>query len=554
MHRDSVDDAVTYMPDDLVLFRESPFAAWMERLTLDNPEHGILPDGDAPAPREHLDNVDDIIATLRAEGRNVAVIDPAQTSFERREDTLSAMRSGADFIASGYLEQANIGANAGLLMRTSGFSSLGNFLYIPCEARPLDPRNSPFRLCVLAELLLAIQKQLPPQLLVISGDAELTPLQTEDHIYYYRAVRERFLDAMANFRKHKMPDPAESAYFGRWSECASEVLKQRAQREDEFEDEEPEVLEEIVVELPKMQAAGAGSAISPQAPQASLADQAAMLAKTDAPTLAEQASRLTPGTYDTGHAPGHTPNLARVAPLRAVAQEPEREPQPEVQPEAQLEAGSEPRSEPRSEPESMELDIVDDEPPVRRSSDVALQNLEFIGSGPASLLGPEPLVQVPPPGLERVAPRERLAEPQDSAAVPAAPETRESFAPESPWPEREPLTPGLRAPLPELEPRDPVLLPPEPAQPEAAAAHQAGTKRHPLDSVSGARDEFIDMDAAPPASLTPLPQEADPVDEESVLSAIERLRSSREQEALRNRRHISDSLITGEEFEDRDEP
>ena len=33
MYRYSVDKTVTYTPDDLVLFRESPFALWMERLT-----------------------------------------------------------------------------------------------------------------------------------------------------------------------------------------------------------------------------------------------------------------------------------------------------------------------------------------------------------------------------------------------------------------------------------------------------------------------------------------------------------------------------------------
>ena len=44
MYRYSVDNAVTYTPDDFVLFRESPFACWMERLTLENPDHGIPPD------------------------------------------------------------------------------------------------------------------------------------------------------------------------------------------------------------------------------------------------------------------------------------------------------------------------------------------------------------------------------------------------------------------------------------------------------------------------------------------------------------------------------
>lgn len=537
MHRDNVDDAVTYMPDDLVLFRESPFAAWMERLTLENPDHGILPDAGAPAPQPHSETVDDIVATLRAEGRNVAVIDSAQTSFERREDTLSAMRSGADFIAGGYLQQGQIAANAGLLMRTSGFSSLGNFLYIPCEARPADTRYSPFRLCVLAELLLSIQKQLPPQLLVISGSAELTPLQTEDHIYYYRAVLARFMDAMTNFRKHKMPDPSESAFFGRWSECASEVLKQRAQRDDAPDYEESEVIEEIIVELPRAQAVGASPSHALDDPRGYLADQAPMLAGSDTPTLVEQASRLAPGTYGSGVAPGHTPNLARIAPLRPV---PPVAPQPE--PEA----------------ESLELEIVDDEPPARRGSDVALENLQFIGSAPESLLGPEPLVEV-------TAPRQR-------AAAPTAleePQSRESFSPESPWPEREreqehnpqrdreldrlQQASGAREPLPELEPRDPVLLPPEPDLADAARFRPVA-KPHPLDSESDARTDFIDMDGAPPPSLSPLAGGEAAVDEQSVLSAIERLRSNRELAARPGGRQISDSLITGEEFEDSDEP
>ena len=525
MHRDSVDDAVTYLPDDLILFRESPFAAWMERLTLDNPDHGILPDAGAEPPQPHAESVDDIVATLRAEGRNVAVVDASLTPFERREDTLSAMRSGADFIAGGYLQQDSVGANAGLLMRTSGFSSLGNFLYIPCEARPLDTRNSPFRLCVLAELLLAIQKQLPPQMLVISGSADLKPLQTEDHIYYYRAVLARFLDAMANFRKHKMPDPAESAFFGRWSECASEVLKQRALRDEALEDgyDESEVVEEIVVELPQVQVAGAAPSISPDEPQGMLVDQAAMLAESDAPTLVEQASRLTPDTYSLSDAPGHTPNLARVAPLKPVEKEA-----------------------PVAEGESMELDIVDEETPARRSSDVALENLEFIGSVPDSLLGPEPLVEVPPLPEESVAPAEQ-------SPTPEAP-IRESFSPDSPWPEQETQEPGLRAPLPDIEPRDPQLLPPESGLSDAAARMKPPIKPHPLDSDPAPREEFIDMDGAPPPALSPLRSEDEPVDERSVLSAIERLRASRKQEELRRSRHISDNLITGEEIEDPDEP
>ena len=50
MYRYSVDNAITYTPEDFVLFREAPFACWMERLTLENPEHGIPPDAGSNPP------------------------------------------------------------------------------------------------------------------------------------------------------------------------------------------------------------------------------------------------------------------------------------------------------------------------------------------------------------------------------------------------------------------------------------------------------------------------------------------------------------------------
>ena len=237
MYRYHVDNAVTYTPDDLALFRESPFALWMERLTLENPDHGILPDlhpGD-PAHTEQQRN--NIVETLRAEGRQVALIDSEFDESERRVATLAAMRDGADFIVNGQLAVDALSGSANLLMRTSGYSELGDFLYIPCETQTRNHFHSAFRLSFAANLLHSLQGQLPPQMLVIRDGAELVPLQTEDHIYYYLAVQKRFFHAMKTFRKHRMPDPVESSHFGRWSACASEVLKQRGLREQYQADE-----------------------------------------------------------------------------------------------------------------------------------------------------------------------------------------------------------------------------------------------------------------------------------------------------------------------------
>lgn len=70
MYRYSVDNAITYTSEDFVLFRESPFACWMERLTLENPDHGIPADLGSTPPGNTVQRQDDLADTLRAEGKS----------------------------------------------------------------------------------------------------------------------------------------------------------------------------------------------------------------------------------------------------------------------------------------------------------------------------------------------------------------------------------------------------------------------------------------------------------------------------------------------------
>ena len=247
MYRYSVDQAICYTAEDFVLFRESPFACWMERLTLENPGHGIPPDVGASAPADVPEPKDDLTATLREEGKDVILIEWQADEAMRRTATLAAMRHGVDFIVNGQLAVGPLSDSANLLMRTSGYSELGNYLYIPSDTQLKTTLGSAFRLCFLADLLHSLQGQLPPQMLILRGNADVVPLQTEDHIYHYLAVKQRFMSAQRSFKKHRMPDPVESSHFGRWSDCANELLKQRAlgqpempelQAEDDWQEEE----------------------------------------------------------------------------------------------------------------------------------------------------------------------------------------------------------------------------------------------------------------------------------------------------------------------------
>ena len=405
MYRYSVDNAVTYTSEDFALFRESPFACWMERLALENPDHGIPPDVGSVEPRNTVERQDEIYDTLSSEGRDVSLIEWDQAEPKRRLGTLEAMREGADFIVNGQLALGPLSGSANLLMRTSGYSELGDYLYVPCDTQAKTTLHSAFRLCFLVDLLHSLQGQLPPQMLIIRSGSDVVPLQSEDHIYHYRAVKQRFMEAMRNFRKHRMPDPAESSHFGRWSECAHEVLKQRALR---AEQQGVETLEEDF-EMPQLQAAAAGERASPYdlddigrpginppgparaalaQPAVSLVQQSVTTPAGGSPTLAEQARMVTPDTYLAGltaAGPGSTPNLAEArsaAVLAGQAADPQHN---------------------------------------RRSSDVALENLQFIGSSHNTpSIGMEAGPSLTPPPMDTLPPTDTLpsVEPQLTGSLP----------------------------------------------------------------------------------------------------------------------------------------
>ena len=532
MYRYTVDNAVTYTSEDFVLFRESPFACWMERLTLENPDHGIPPDVGSAEPQNSVERQDDIVETLRAEGRDVVLIDWELDESRRRTQTLEAMRGGADFIVNGQLALGPLSGSANLLMRTSGYSELGDFLYIPCDTQAKTTLHSAFRLCFLADLLHSLQGQLPPQMLIIRGGLDVVPLQCEDHIYYYRAVKQRFMDTMRNFRKHRMPDPAESSHFGRWSECANEVLKQRALKEDQQDD--PVRAEEF--EIPLLQAAaGAGPGAPPYGlhdidhpssasggvgPETVMPGQAHFAHSGAGQTLAEQARMLTADSYAPGARgvpPGPTPNLAWSRQVGTTA--------------VQAAAGEPGHN--------------------RRSSDVALQNLEFIGSSDRA-----PLIGVVTTGQV-----------EEAVTVSDAPEPalRESASVEYRFPEQgEKLIsdpPGVALGEPGLEQA--------PTDVEVAVAVEAPAipaKPHPLDSVGfnlGARPvaemPAIDLDAAPAPTLKPSLAPADSgfeLDElntldESVLIEKGDFEGAPDEAYVAARLRIfSDSLITSDDYSD----
>ena len=414
MYRYSVDNASTYTSEDLVLFKESPFASFMERLTLENPDHGIPPDAGTEAPQDTRERQDGIAETLLSEGRDVALIDWDAEEPVRRSATLAAMRRGVDFIVNGQLALGPLSASANLLMRTSGYSELGDFLYVPCDTQLKTTLQSTFRLCLLADLLHSLQGQLPPQMLIIRGGSDVVPLDTENHIYHFRAVKQRFMKAQREFRKHRMPDPAESAHFGRWSDCANEVLRLRALNDSAARDTD-DTPNDSVQSMPLQQAVGSEqlAAISHVAESTPVADVAAE-SSTGLPgtfgkglqvndTLAAQARALAPTAYPEGAATPQQVSGYAQADHATGGRDPGLRAGTDIPPLSLDEIYTLDAMPTPIEPPAGRLRPIREAAPsagMRGAMESALDNLEFIGSG----MHP-PDTAVPPDGVERRRPR-----------------------------------------------------------------------------------------------------------------------------------------------------
>jgi predicted RecB family nuclease len=117
------------------------------------------------------------------------------------------------------------------LVRVDGPSALGAWSYEPWDTK-LARHPKPYflvQLCCYAEMLERVQGVRPRALQVVLGGAELipTPFRTEDFFYYYRAVKETFLDQQRTFHPEQRPEIPSLADLGRWSGFAERELTAR---------------------------------------------------------------------------------------------------------------------------------------------------------------------------------------------------------------------------------------------------------------------------------------------------------------------------------------
>lgn len=232
------DGQVIYSASDLVGFSRSPFASWMDRLRLEHPQ--LAPERDpadslmallADKGNEHELA---LLASFQQQGLSVVEIPRQFVTFEEQHQaTKDAMQSGADVIFQAALELLPFRGFADFLVKVLNAagqsSSLGNYHYEVWDTK-LAKTVKPYfviQLCLYAEMLETLQAVRPEHVVIALGNGTNEVLRTDDYFYYCHSLKQRFLAAQNAFDYRQMPNPADSADFGRWSTFANQLLIER---------------------------------------------------------------------------------------------------------------------------------------------------------------------------------------------------------------------------------------------------------------------------------------------------------------------------------------
>ena len=217
-----------YSPSDLVRYLASPFASWMDRYYLENPD-AVTPDEQSAEERliaetgqEHERTV---LAELEAAQSGVVEI-RAKNLTEASKQTLAAIESKAPVIYQAALQSGQFAGYADFVM-------LDQASHYQVWDTKLARSPKPFyaiQLCSDADML-ADMTGAPPsdRFGIILGTKERVQFRLEDFIHFDRHVRQSFLLLQDRFtgRLEDRPEPLPRADHYQWTSYAERFFDER---------------------------------------------------------------------------------------------------------------------------------------------------------------------------------------------------------------------------------------------------------------------------------------------------------------------------------------
>lgn len=217
-----LDGHMVYSPSDLVRYVQSPFASWMARKYLEDPD-SLEPDPEDEqlklfASRGNAHERAALQAMIE-NGRDVCEVPGARNL----DATLEAIQQGREVIYQGYLAHGDFAGYTDFLIREQ--DGAGYCIWDTKLALSVKPYFL-IQLCTYADLLAELNGTFSRKVGIILGDDSRRSFVTEEYFDYYRWIKANFLNFMADFPGDGPPLPDSMADHGVWASHAAARLEE----------------------------------------------------------------------------------------------------------------------------------------------------------------------------------------------------------------------------------------------------------------------------------------------------------------------------------------
>ncbi len=218
-------EKIIFSPSDLIRYVSSPFASWMDRYFLENPE-AITPDEETEDKKliartgdqhEHA-----VLDEYRASVVGLVEI-PRNNFVDACTKTLSAVNAEAPIIYQAALENDRFAGFADFIILDD---SKQYQIWDTKLARAPKPYYA-IQLCCYSEMFAATTgKPMPKKFGIILGTKEKVEFRVEDFIHYYHRIKNEFLAMQDGFsgKMEDCPEPLPTADHGRWNSYAEKFF------------------------------------------------------------------------------------------------------------------------------------------------------------------------------------------------------------------------------------------------------------------------------------------------------------------------------------------
>lgn len=226
-----LDGKIIYSPSDLIRYLASPYASWMDRYYLENPDV-LTPDDDSEdrklIARTGDEHEQTVLKELKAEVNGLVEIARDDVPAAQAK-TLATIKAKAPIIYQAALESDRFFGFADFII----LDDAGRYqIWDTKLARSPKPYYA-IQLCCYSEMFAAMNGvEMPEKFGIILGSKDKVELRVEDYLHYYRRIRDGFLTMQDGYtgKLEDCPEPLPSSdptAHGHWTSHADKYFEEK---------------------------------------------------------------------------------------------------------------------------------------------------------------------------------------------------------------------------------------------------------------------------------------------------------------------------------------